>query len=284
MLTNVEYEDLWNLHFLPIVPPATIMPSYNYYVIRENMFEDYLDIFRGRNTRHTRPIVPAGGWYYDHPFFNPDGTSKLIEKPCIKYIMIGECAAPLNPAIPVVNECNIANGDSNNTYFYNILHLKNTPYLNAPRLAFDCPNYRPCPENKIKTLLCLASKGVLLIDLFPFSISYTAIRGILNISGTTSYYWNDPGNPYNLQTRILGINTFLCDQWDLCMLAPNTISEFIVDPINGFPELAIIPPGLHIGNFRDILPNATRPNDWKKIAVTTAGSPSSHLISVAFDL
>lgn len=279
MLTNIEYDDLWNRHFAPIVPAGTIMPPYIEYTIRERMFQDYLDIFRGENTR-----VEGYGMPYPHPFFNPDGTPKLKTKPCIKYIMIGECAAPLKPIIPALGNCAILHGDNNNTYFYNILHLKNTPYLNAPRLAFGCPDYRPCPENKINTLLCLASKGVLLIDLFPFAIPFSPIRPVLNGIGITLSYWNNPGNPFNLQSRILAISFLLCKNWDLCMIAPNKISEFIVDPINGFPELAIVPPGLHIGNFRDILPDVTRPNDWKKIAVTKAGSPSAHLITLAFDL
>ncbi len=279
MLNENQYNELWNDHFAPIIPAGTIMPLHIEYAIRERVFQDYLDIFRGENTR-----VEGYGMPYLHPFFNPDGTPKLKEKPCIKYIMIGECAASLNPIIPVMGNCIIPNGDINNTYFYNILHLGNTPYLNAPRLAFGCPGYGPCPENKIETLLCLASKGVLLIDLFPFAIPFGPIRPILNGTGITRTYWDNPGNPFNLQARILGINNLLCDKWDLCMVAPNTISEFIIDPINGFPELTIIPHGLHIGNFRDVLPDATRPNDWKKIVVTNAGFPSAHLITVAFDL
>ena len=90
MLNEEQYEDLWNDHFAPIVPAGTIMPPYNDYVIRENMFEDYLDIFRGINTRHIRQIFPVGGWYYEHPFFNADGTCILVNIPCIKYILIGE--------------------------------------------------------------------------------------------------------------------------------------------------------------------------------------------------
>jgi hypothetical protein len=170
MLNENQYNELWNDHFAPIIPAGTIMPPYIEYAIRERMFQDYLDIFRGENTR-----VEGYGMPYLHPFFNPDGTPKLKEKPCIKYIMIGECAAPLNPIIPVLGNCAIPNGDTNNTYFYNILHLGFTQYLNAPRLAFGCPDYGPCPENKIETLLCLASKGVLLIDLFPFAINYNGL-------------------------------------------------------------------------------------------------------------
>ena len=205
MLTNAQYVNLWNVHFLPIVPAGTVMPPYHEYVIRENMFQDYLDIFRGINTRGNiaiRPEEPAI-WYYEHPFFNPDGTSILDAIPCISYIMIGECAAPLNPIIPLVGDCDIPNGDNGNTYFYNILHLKNTPYLNAPRLAFNCPDYRPCPENKIETLSCLANNGVLLIDLFPFAIDYNNFNIndhiILGLFNSKISYINELLCPYLCQ-------------------------------------------------------------------------------------
>ena len=195
MLTNDEYNDLWNDHFAPIAA-GTMMPLYIEYAIRERMFQDYLDIFRGENTR-----IDGFGMPYPHPFFESDGKTPILkEKPCIKYIMIGECALPLKPNIPVKRICNIPNGDTNNTYFYNILHLGNTPYLNAPRLAFGCPDYRPCPENKIKTLLCLASKGVLLIDLFPFAINYNNLnienQIILNLFKSKINYINEVLCPY----------------------------------------------------------------------------------------
>jgi hypothetical protein len=195
MLTNDEYNDLWNDQFAPIVPAGTVMPPYIEYAIRERMFQDYLDIFRGKNTRIEGFVMP-----YPHPFFNADGTPKLKIKPCIKYIMIGECALPLNRIIPVKRNCNIPNGDTNNTYFYNILHLGNTPYLNAPMRAFTCPDYRPCPENKIETLLCLASKGVLLIDIFPFAIDYNNLnindQLILELFNSKINYINEVLCPY----------------------------------------------------------------------------------------
>ncbi|MFZ4679353.1 MAG: hypothetical protein ACOYLP_04215 [Flavobacterium sp.] len=291
MLTIAEYNDLWihnpcGMGSFATITGIAVPPPYADYVIRENMLEDYLDIFRGINTRHIRQIIPVGGWYYEHPFFNADGTFKLKEKPCIKYLMIGEAAPKKN-----ISSFNLCVGDQANTYFYNLIHIGTivglrktpTPWLNAPRITWGCPPFQECPSNKFETLICLASKGVLLLDIFPFSISYnTRIRRNLNHFGITSYFWNNHLNPYNLESRIMSINHLLCDKWDLCMVAPNTISEFIVDPINGFPELSILPPGLHVGNFRDILPDVTRPNDWRKIAVTIGGSPSSHLISVAF--
>ena len=66
MLTLADYTALWIHNPLGMGSFATITgiaapPPYTDYVIRENMLEDYLDIFRGINTRgnpHIRPEVP----------------------------------------------------------------------------------------------------------------------------------------------------------------------------------------------------------------------------------
>jgi hypothetical protein len=84
----------------------------------------YLDIFRGVNTRKQRNNN-GNAWYYDHPFFDGE-KPKLEKKPCIKYIMIGEARPKPNP--PLKNDCSPINGDENNSFFYNIKHVKyNTP-------------------------------------------------------------------------------------------------------------------------------------------------------------
>ena len=291
MLTLEEYKKLWKDHFagkngLGLQP----MPPYNEYLVAENMLEDYLDIFRGINTRNERGN-DGNEWYYEHPFFNGD-TPKLKEKPCIKYIMIGE-ARPL-PNCFDFNDCLPINGDTNNSYFYNIQHVNvKQPWLNAPRLAWECPTFKPCPSNKTETLLCLASKGVLLLDLFPFAIRYsTNLRDRLNISGSTRNFWDDTRNPYNIQERIVNINNLLCENWDLGMVAPGKISGFIVSPVNGFPTIATPTIGIHPINFRDILPDPTRCsscaaalgyNQWRKIAIAQQG-PSAHLLGSCFGL
>jgi hypothetical protein len=91
MLLEKQYKELWGTHFSGI----TTCPSYNEYIIRENMLEDYLDLFRGRNTREDRAIRPTN-WYYEHPFFDEKGNSILKEKPCIKYILIAEACTSSN--------------------------------------------------------------------------------------------------------------------------------------------------------------------------------------------
>jgi hypothetical protein len=72
------------------------------------------------------------------------------------------------------------------------------------------------------------------------------------------------------------------------MVAPCKISEHIVNPVNGFSTLGIIPIGLHPTTFRTMLYDADRCNgckfghEWKKIAVGFRGAPSARLIGLSF--
>jgi L-rhamnose mutarotase len=100
MLTKKQFDDLWD-EFKKAMPKGNI-PDYDEYIDSENMFEDYLDIFRGINTRMQRGSFSSQKWYYEHPFFQGD-KAKLEKKPCIKYVMIGE-ARP-KPNSPIFNHC-----------------------------------------------------------------------------------------------------------------------------------------------------------------------------------
>lgn len=276
-MLQTEFENLWNRHFAHLPPfVGAPIPNFGEFNIRERMIEDYIDIFRGYNSREGNVEMP-----YPHPFFDSNGNPLLTNKTCIKYILIGEAPPIFNP--PVFNECG---GDIANTYFYNVTHVGTTPWLNAPRLNWGCPPYQPCPANKIQTLLCLASKGVLLLDLFPYALSYTsAIRNSLNTTGATRSFWDDPTNPYNLQDRIQAIQHLLCNDWDLSLVAPCIISGYIINPANAFPPIAAIPAGIHPAQFRTLMPDNTRcplGADWRKVAVSSAGAPTQHLINISF--
>lgn len=183
MLTRKQFEDLWTE--LEKASPKCNIPNYEEYTESENMFEDYLDIFRGINTRVERSN--SNKWYYDHPFFNGD-KPKLEKTPCIKHVMIGE-ARP-RPNSPKINKCG---GDENNTYFYNVSHLKNTKWLSEPCKAFSLVYTRPtCPNQKADLLLDLASRGYILIDLFPFAISFNSnnrFRDSLNKIGVSELFF-----------------------------------------------------------------------------------------------
>jgi hypothetical protein len=181
-MTQAIYNDLWGQHFANLTNQA--IPDYGQFLISERMFEDYLDIFRGKNTRliEHENIMP-----YPHPFF--DGQNpKLKEKPCIKYIMIGEARPPHNPSN--LNDCG---GDTANTYFYNVTHVGNTRWLSAPYNAIVNPHFVApnCPNDKIKLLLELAEKGYLLIDLFPYAIPFNNnLRQDLNDNGSSEHFFN----------------------------------------------------------------------------------------------
>ena len=213
----------------PIFPGLPPLPAYNDYVIRENQLEDYLDIFRGFDTRavrRVRPIFPTV-WYYPHPFFPPPGVAGFVPppgapNPRIRYILIAEAA---NPAP---------------TYFYNVGHLIGTPYYSAPKDAFNFPaGYIPAGIPKSHVLWLLAQQGVLLLDLYPFAIGYTPrIRRALNKHGVSAHFWGTPGPvlaPETIGARInalMGMGLLDPEGVKLAFMAPPRLSHFLAHQIN----------------------------------------------------
>jgi hypothetical protein len=271
-----DYQILWHNLFAPWVKVG--MPNFQQFVTAERMLQDYLDIFRGYNSR----VVGLPN-LYEHPFFNPNGTPKLESIPKIRYILVGECRMSLKAQ--ELNECAPIMGDTENTYFYDIRHVKPTAYLRQPLNHWGFINKITCPSEKVTALLHLASKGVLLLDLFPFAIKYTTSRRkTLNAHGITQSFWDNPDNPYNLKCRISAISHLLHEEWDLTMIAPATISEFIVNPINGLSALPIMPAGLHSIQFRltDMVARSKKAANFKKVAISSAGGPTASLIGLSF--
>jgi len=237
---------------------AIALPPYNDYVIRENQLEDYLDIFRGVNTRNPIPpgapwvhrAAPAGGWYYNHPFFPPPGVAGFVPppgapNPTINYILIAEAALPLSPvhlgAVPAFGG---QIGDKRNTYFYNVEHLKSTPYLEQVRKAFHIRTRISKPQ----VLWLLAQQGVLLLDLYPYAIDYNdsisstgvTIRNALISAGVSSHFWGIPAPapapalaPETIGSRIHAL-AGLCDPngVKLAFIAPPILSHFLAEQIN----------------------------------------------------
>ena len=256
MLSFKEYNDLWTTAAPNGFGQTIAPPSYNEYVIRENQLQDYLDIFRGSNTREVRP-VPNGGWYYDHPF---DLMIQIKDgnPPKIKFIMIAEAAPELKPSSIDVNR-----NDNKNTYFFNTKHIKPTPYFSAPCKAFGVGGI-----NKVEKLWNLASKGVLLLDLFPFAIAYdTRFRNKLNDTETTNYFLGyDDGAPDNIGHRINAIRDEKLldeeknrDMVKLALIGPPAISHFIAIGINSNPNWNTFgcAPRKGINNFAPIGSNLT---------------------------
>jgi len=242
MLTNFEYNYLWQKHFAAIVKPAINQngcpADYCNYLNREHMFQDYLDIFRGFNSRGNtgiRPFLPCNNcWYYEHPFFDVNNLPLLKNKPSIKYLLLGEAAPTVKVASKHSSNCLIGHADSNNAYFYNILHTKHTGYYSAPLAAFNIGAALDCPENKLAGLLKLAEAGVVLIDLFPFSINYNDIRAVLNDTGITINYWMGSTNPATVINKLKYISTLKNNSTaaiSIALIAPPKISHYIADKL-----------------------------------------------------
>jgi hypothetical protein len=225
MLTEEHYTALWRNPAPHGFGQSHAMPSYHEYCIRENQIQDYLDIFRGRNTRADREFNDG-----EHPYqeyLNPENP------PCIKYIMIGEAAPPLNPIIAPLR-------DWQNTFFYNPNHLGPTQYFSAPCNAFGI-NPR---LSKLEKLLALAQKGVLLLDLFPFAVSYsTEFREHLRYFLVVEFFWDSAANPYSVVNRIEEIRSLLCKEVQLAFVAPPLISHYLAEGINlpGWPTFGLLP-------------------------------------------
>ena len=267
-LTLPEYTDLWNNPMpagfgqggVPPQFPGVPFPNYVEYFDRDNQLEDYLDIFRGRNTRAgagavagavgRMPLFDGGndaGWYYPHPFFPPPGVAGFVPppgvpNPKIRYILIAEAALPLNPAVVGAEpEFGGQEGDKKNTYFYNVNHLGGTPYFREVRKAFNFPlGYIPAGITKPQVLWLLAQQGVLLLDLYPFAIKYTSkIRNALNAGGVSAHFWGNAPvallAPETIGFRInaLALEGILDPEGvKLAFMAPPKLMHFLAHQIN----------------------------------------------------
>ncbi|MFZ4399961.1 MAG: hypothetical protein ACOYO1_08005 [Bacteroidales bacterium] len=203
MLTDAEYSKLWKGYFK--ISKIT-MPDYDDYVIRENMLQDYLDIFRGKNTKFNKEIG--------------------IEVPKIKYILIAEAPPPKNKnGIVYIYNTNIENGG---------------PYIDAPLKAFceDETEYRRIKNSgTLGKLIFLAKKGVLILDLFPFAFKYTSeFRKRMNNIGITASFFDDPLNTFSIRNRIDSlINEGLFTNEikpNACFIAPPIISHHLAQYVN----------------------------------------------------
>ena len=148
-ISPAQYSNLWNQYLALLA--GTPQPLYQAYLDRENFLEDYLDIFRGRDTRATRGLSGS------HPF-HAQLSDPLFVAPKIAYVLIGEAAH-----------------SSSATFFYNPAHLKSTNWLRSPLKAFGLGiAYPKTSKEKIDGLFALAMKGFLLLDLYPFTLAYSS--------------------------------------------------------------------------------------------------------------
>lgn len=192
----------------------------------------------------------------------------------IKYILVAEA-----PPLSKINK----KGKLIETYFYDISHLGNTPYFKAVCKAFNIILSNPLTNtSKTDALLELANKGVILLDLFPFALDYSKLRKKLLGNGITKNFWD--GEIYSIKTQILALCPYLDPEWDLCLIAPPTVSCHIVGAYDAI-DITPCTNGIHDNpTFKSLLNNRKRGCDHKKVASDTSGNPNAELIKVSFDL
>lgn len=258
MLTRTDYTNLWTNPAPGRFSQAIHLPSYDEYVIRENQLQDYLDIFRGSDTRCDRTIrtfIPAD-WYYDHPFLEVLKDNAGAHK--IEYIMIGEAAPNLSEVLLP------------GYYFYNINHVEHTRYFSDPCNAFGVVGV-----TKVDKLVALARKRVLLLDIFPFATNYCpqrkkkgkTFRDELNQSGVTRNFWVNVGE----EITSLRNNSLLHKETKLAFIAPPTISHFIAEGINrhDWPTFGCTA-RLGVNKFSPAIPIPSADTHFKKIPKGTS--------------
>lgn len=235
MLTRTEYYNLWGIYFDPLVIANQDLhgipcPPYDQYLLREHMLEDYLDIFRGYDSRGNlaiRPVPLIMG--FPHPFFNNgvpveyEGVQRSNKLTQIKYVLIAEAAPEHVPGTP-------------GTFFYNTLHLGDTGYFSATLEAFQINQNIKDQSAKARALLRLALEGVILLDLFPFALRYKPLRKPLNNEGVTSAFWGgvggvSPATIWNRFNRLAG-EILVNEKCTACLIAPPQISHFLAHEIN----------------------------------------------------
>ncbi len=278
MLTKNQYEDLWLHQFYMNIPLLGIVPpNYHEYVLREVQFQDYLNLFNSdpllTYQRVVNPTYPEHGPVYllrneeyylvgNYPWPGMEGSIKAP----IKYILIAESSRESAAA----------------TYVYNSNHTKFTHYFSAIVSAFGIGG-----DNKNDRLYQMACKGILLIDIFPFSIDYSRLRKILNNKGVTKYFWDSKTNPYSINNRLneIALRYRLDEKWDLSLMAPYLLSDYILDPKNGLHPLVLSIPGVHPFTFRKSLSYTHSASRSKllKLCISTAGFPHATLIKYSFN-
>jgi hypothetical protein len=249
MLSYIDYQNKWTNP-----TPAGFglmlkdMPSYHEYVIREIYQQDYLDLYIGAMTFNRKlvgeiyyvqitgnlildvlgiPLDPlytissGGNDYIMVDYEYQWNNNELLKPRSIKYIMLGEAAPQIVPrAIDGYNKT-----DKQNSYFYNIKHEKGSNWLSAPVKAFVKSSTKNLKSKRNK-LLFLADNGFILVDLFPFSFSYSSsFREYLNDKKVSSLFFKNDVIP--LLTTLLQNDVIAT----LAFSGPPTIHHFIANEI-----------------------------------------------------
>jgi hypothetical protein len=233
--------------------------------------EKYTELWEKCFAKITKQTMPSYDDYIiRHNFFEEYLNSLGGTK--VRYILVAE-AAPYSGA-----------------YFYNYELPCGliTPYFKQVVKAFDLKHeIKLTKENALKTLTDITQKGILLLDLFPFALTFTtALRNILIQNGAVKEFWD--GYDYSIKTQIIDLcksnNITLDPEWDLCLIAPPVISTEIVENYKALDVKPCTNGNHNQKTFKAIFPHELRRSKYKKVGVSNAGYPNMTLIKIAFDL
>jgi len=233
--------------------------------------EDYLDLFRGKNTRATRWLADPN---QDHPFESWLETGRPTAP--IRYVLVSE-APP---------------STERSSYIYHPDHHDRTHWLNAPLGAFDYPVNPKDRAQKTAALLHLAKQGVLLLELFPLPIYQHTDRQALIKPEVVANYWDNNENPLSVSSRLEKLAHLLHERWDLCLIASEQTTDLLLKNPRFRPiHLMNGPRGMHPDTFRrkeqsEFTQKAVL-SGWTDDPIKGHGSrpsfPTAELIKKAFD-
>lgn len=198
ILTPDNCNELWIRYFATIFNQNKEQ-NYTNYQIRENLLEDYIDLFRGRNTREKRNWSSLD---FEHPFFGKNG--KFIEIKFDNYNIYNTNTIKANQLI--INHILIADAPPTNinNYTYNIKNQGVNKYITPILKNFGLR--KKTNLTSPQRLLSFANKGILILELFPFSFPNNKdneeVRYELNKNGVTKSFFDDINNPFSILNRI----------------------------------------------------------------------------------
>jgi len=225
MLTELEYKTLWMKEFAEL-KTGMKMPSYCEYLQREVYFQDYLDIFLGKNIETFERKKVNGKYTVSIPNLSEDNTKQqltvttdtgeirlivhndypyraLFEKNLkIRYVLIGE-AAP-----------------DGGKYIYK--DAKGA-YMTAPLRSFGLnPNNM---KQANKRLIAFAEKEFLHLDLFPFAFDFNQYGWLReNLSGNEKLIAKFM-EEIEGKVRTLIETGMVSSNWNYCFVGPKLTSK-----------------------------------------------------------
>lgn len=206
ILSSLQFGQLWRDYFESFCPNQNLHILYTSYLVRENALQDYLDIFRGVDTRQFRgQNNPNIGQNNPHRFQNILNNGYQVN-----YLLIAEA-----PPVGV------------NYIYQNAMGA----YITAALNAFHVQGVGQL--NATQRLEQLANWGILILDLFPFNLDYNVLvnglsrRDILIAKHFTSDFFINTKVDYSIINRV---NSYRCEINNFLNINNVTNTAFIAPP------------------------------------------------------